>query len=70
MRKFSNLFSALGFGVKKRRGIRPNKRRTLTCEPLEQRQLLSLCVWSGQGQDNKWSTGAELAEQRCPGGRR
>ena len=51
MRKsWENIFSALAFGDgKRRKGIKPRKRRTLTCEPLERRELLSVA-----GQQYEW----------------
>ena len=38
-----------------RKGSVARKPRGLHLEPLEDRQLLSVCTWTGQGTDNKWS---------------
>ena len=49
------------FGLRNRRkqkGIKKAQHRTFFCEPLEKRELLSVCTWNGQGTDNKWSTAA------------
>lgn len=43
------------FGIGKKKGSKFNKRRSLHCEPLEQRQLLSLCVWDGGGGNGLWT---------------
>jgi len=39
---------------KKRRGANPQNRRRFTFEPLEERSLLSLCLWTG-GVGNYWN---------------
>ena len=54
--RFGRVLGVLGFGGKKRKADVKPRRRTLSCEPLEQRQLLSVAVWTGQGQNNRWST--------------
>ena len=52
---------------KKRKGVRPAKQRAFSLEPLERRELLSVCTWSGQGTDNKWSTAANWSGNAAPG---
>ena len=39
-------------------GAGSTKHRTFLLEPLEQRELLSVCTWNRPGTDNKWSTAA------------
>ena len=51
---------------KKRKGVRPTKQRSFLLEPLERRELLSVCTWNGQGTDNKWSTAANWSGNAAP----
>ena len=53
------LFSDLGLKLKskkQRRGVRSQKRRTFSLEPLEERALLSVCLWTGGGGNAYWNT--------------
>ncbi len=68
--RLNGVLSALGPG---RRGghshARRVKGRRLAFEPLEDRQLLSLCTWTGGGADNNWSTAANWSrngQQQAP----
>ena len=57
------------FGLRNRRkqkGIKKAQHRTFFCEPLEKRELLSVCTWNGQGTNNKWSTAANWVGNAAP----
>ncbi len=51
---------------KKGKGLSTQKFRRLVGEPLEERTLLSLCVWDGGGTDNKWTTAANWVGDVAP----
>ena len=48
------------------KGSAARKPRGLHLEPLEDRQLLSVCTWDGQGSDNKWQTAANWVGNVAP----
>ncbi|MCE5268983.1 MAG: autotransporter-associated beta strand repeat-containing protein, partial [Planctomycetaceae bacterium] len=54
--RWNDILRALsGFG-KRNKADASLRRRTFRFEPLEDRQLLSVCHWDGGGADNKWMT--------------
>ncbi len=57
--RWGSIFDAFGFGSRRsRKGIKPQRRRTFSIEPLEERQLLSVCHWTGGGNNDYWSNSA------------
>ena len=64
---WGRIVDALGFDHHLgRRDALQGRRRTLCVEPLEQRTLLSLCVWDGGGGDDYWTTAANWAGDVAP----
>ena len=52
---------------KKRRTLGPQHRRRLAFEPLEDRSLLSVCIWTGGGgSNNNWNNSANWVNDQQP----
>ncbi len=65
--RLKNLCNSWGIGTpKKRHWTESRKSRTFAIEPLEERALLSLCVWDGGGTDDKWTTAENWANDIAP----
>lgn len=66
--RLGKIIDALGFDRRRgRKGIRPCKRRPLSFEPLEDRTLLSLCVWDGGSTvDSYWNTAENWVDDVAP----
>ena len=65
--RLKNLCNSWGIGTsKKRHWAESRKSRTFAIEPLEERALLSLCVWDGGGTDDKWTTAENWANDIAP----
>ena len=60
----AGILRALGLS-KRRKGIKPNRRRSFGPETLESRTLLSICTWVGGGTTGHWS---DAANWRVSGG--
>lgn len=55
--RWESICNALGFGRSKGCGAKCHKGRSLRIDPLEERALLSLCVWDGgSAVDSNWMT--------------
>ena len=65
--RWKSLFEFLGFSSDstKRNGF-SEKGRLLRAEPLETRELLSVCVWDGGGSNNNWTTAANWVGDAAP----
>ena len=64
---FLDFLGGLGGNSKKRKGVRPQQRRAFGIEPLEERQLLSVCHWTGGSHDNNlWSTQENWSNGHVP----
>ena len=57
MSRLSGLFGLFGFGGRGKGGTQ-QQRRTLSIQPLEERTLLSVCHWTGNGANSLWSNSA------------
>ena len=65
--RLKSLCNSWGIGTPKKRHWAESRRsRTFAIEPLEERALLSLCVWDGGGTDDKWTTAENWANDIAP----
>ena len=67
---WSRPFEQLGFSRSKKRAgrnVNPGRKaRGLSVEPLERRELLSVCTWTGLGTDNNWKTATNWSNNVAP----
>ncbi|MCE5267894.1 MAG: hypothetical protein LLG00_08410, partial [Planctomycetaceae bacterium] len=64
--RWESIMNLLGFRSKQC-NCGGRKKRSYSFEPLEERQLLSVCHWTGGGGDSWWTTVENWAESQAPG---
>jgi autotransporter-associated beta strand protein len=64
--RWDNFRNKLNLGKNKKPKKNPPRKRSFGIERLEDRELLSVCIWNGGGNNNLWTNAANWAGHAAP----